>query len=552
MLGLIAATLLAPIPPSTTLTQLTAHVTDPLSHGTLGDGLLSFDEAIQLVNGTLTVGQLSAAEAANLTGAGGIVDHIVIDPGVTPTISLQAPLTPVVGTGTEVAIDGIVLPGPGGTMVMTLLLGTTHAHILALRTHQVTVTGLHFDSGQVGIDVHTTSSGQLEDQMPRIDGCDLHGQSSAGILLTGSGTDHSAVHLHHVHFHNMARAVFLDDQSVGGWAMVHAHHVHMDQVTLGAEVQEAGLGGAMSMCMFFRSMVGGGTNFLRVRRTPGSTQQLMVRIVHCEITTTGDTVDVQGNANGLTMVHHHHSHLTCDPGNKAMLVWPKTAVLDFHGSEVTFTGDVAVAANLFTQRVWQQNNEYVNSTITFDVASSLPNLLWNRYDNCTIVVPATASTPVRIRTSELVNTTVSGLALLAPVTLEGCWRSGGSLSGQVTELMPAPGRFLSVCEVTPKDVPLGTSFDLITDAPGSVAVFWVLTLSIEQPNTVQEPFRFYGDPATAETLVFTLGQSTIPLTVPNDPAFLDYEFYLAPVAFSALPYGPDLHLPRGGLMQPVQ
>jgi hypothetical protein len=44
-----------------------AFVNDPLSHGTLGDGLLSLNEAILLHNGTLLPSQLSAAEAAQLS-----------------------------------------------------------------------------------------------------------------------------------------------------------------------------------------------------------------------------------------------------------------------------------------------------------------------------------------------------------------------------------------------------------------------------------------------------------------------------------------------------
>ncbi|MGE3173189.1 MAG: hypothetical protein AB7O97_11245 [Planctomycetota bacterium] len=549
MLGILATSLLAVSPSAPQITHSTAQVTDSLSHGTLGDGLLSLDEAIRLVNGTLLPSQLSPAEAANLSGAG-VVDHVRIDPTITLSIALEAPLTPITGQGGEVWIEGVIVPFAGGD-VLTLLLGGAHAHVLSLQTHEVLVSGLHLDGGVIGFDVHTTAAGVDEHQMARIEDCDLHGQLSAGVRLTGSGTDTSAVHLHHAHFHNMARGILLDDQSAGGWAQVHVHHAHMDQVTLAAEVQEAGTGGAMSMFMCFRSEIDGGTNFLRVRRTAGSSQQLMVRVVHCEVVTSGDTIDVQGNANGLTMIHHHHSHLTCDPGSKAMLVGPRTAMFDFHGSEVTFTGDVSVAANLFTQRVWQQNNEYVNSTVTFDVASSLPNLLWNRYDNCAIVVPSTASTPVRLRSCELVNTTVTGQSLLAPVTLENSWRSGGSLNGQVNETGAAPGRFLSVCEVAPTEVQIGSTFDLITDAPPNVAVFWVATVAIEQPNTAQEPFRFYGDPATAQTLLFAQGQSTLTLAVPNDPVFTGFEFYLAPVAFSALGYGPDLHLPRGGRLQPI-
>src|SRR5688572_14138688 len=165
MLTLLAAVLLpanptpAPMPVPLPHGQ-TANVTDPLSHGTLGDGLLSLDEAIRLCNGTLTLAQLSPAEAANVTGTGAVVGRVLIDPMVTLNITVQAPLTPVTGQGSGLHIEGIVLPGPGGTEIMTLVVATNQAHILALRTHQVEVIGLHFSGGQVAVDVHTTQSGQ--------------------------------------------------------------------------------------------------------------------------------------------------------------------------------------------------------------------------------------------------------------------------------------------------------------------------------------------------------------------------------------------------------
>jgi hypothetical protein len=435
---------------------------------------------------------------------------------------------------------------------MTLMVATNQAHILALRTHEVEVKGLHFSGGQVAVDVHTTQSGQGHGNIATLEDCDMHGQTTAGILVHGAGTDHSGVMLHHVHFHNLGVGVLLDDQSAGGWAMVHGEHCHFHPVAIANDVVEAGTGGDMSMCMYWRTEFhGGGSTFLRVRRTPASDQQFMIRVVHCHIDATGDAIDVEGNAAGLTMVHHHHSDIHAVPGQKAMSVWPSTARFDYHGSEVAFHGDVSVAANLFTQRVWNWNNSFHNCTVTFDVDSSLPNLRYNRFENCTIVVPATASTPVRLRSCELVNTAVQGLSLLAPVSLESCWRSGGSLSGQVTQITPVPARFLAVAEVTPTEPALGGTFDLIADAPANVGLFWMLTLAIEQPQTTNEPFRFYGDPAIAQSLFFVTGQTQVSVNVPNDPYLTGFEFYLAPVTFSVLGFGPDLFLPRGGLLRPV-
>lgn len=553
--ALLGAVALSPSADAAVLvTGLTANVNDPMSHGTLGDSLLSLDEAIRLLNGTLTLAQLSPAEAAQVTGAGAAVDCALLDPTVTPTVTLQNPLTPITGTGQgRVRVEGLLPAGPGGMPLMTLLLGGGNAHVLAIRSHLVDIKGLHLDGGQIGFDVHTSNSAMNHANMAHIMECDMHGQTVAGLQVHGTGTDRSGVMLHHVHFHQMARGIWVDDQTAFGWTMVECEHVHMDLVALGAEVLEGGQGN-MSMLMFFRSHFDGGANFMRVRRVAGSTQQFMIRIVHCEVTSTGETVDVQGIAGGLTMVHHHVSDLTAPVGQKVMRLWPKTADFDFHGTEVHFTGDVSVQASLFTQRVYQQNNLYTNCTITFDCDSSLPNLLWNQYDNCTILVPASARTPVRLRSSELVNCTVDGQSLLAPVTLEGCWSNGSTLTGQASALNPAPMPFLANAEVTPTDAPLGTTFDLVADVPQDIGLLWVFSFAIPRPNTVQEPIRFYGDPVGASVLGgFFTGQSRTTLPMPNNPVLVGLELYMAPVTFPLLnqPYAPALHLPRGGLLRPV-
>ncbi|MEC7726879.1 MAG: hypothetical protein VYD05_15260, partial [Planctomycetota bacterium] len=44
-----------------------AFVNDVLSHGAVGDGYLSLNEAIRLHNGTLPVAQLSTAEQAQVS-----------------------------------------------------------------------------------------------------------------------------------------------------------------------------------------------------------------------------------------------------------------------------------------------------------------------------------------------------------------------------------------------------------------------------------------------------------------------------------------------------
>ncbi|MBI5853489.1 MAG: hypothetical protein HZB39_20965 [Planctomycetes bacterium] len=528
---------------------LTATVNDPLSHGVVGDLRLSLDEAIRLANGTLSIAALSAAEQAQITGTGTTVEEIVIDPMVTPAITLEAPLTDVMGMGPSA---GHVVIHAAAHTTMPQILGGSHATVFSLRTHLVHVEGLHVMGGQVAIDAQMAPMGLPSMQMALVHGCRLEAQSVAAVRLHGTGMDESMLMLEHTDFVNLPIGMILDDQTAGGVVMAECEFLAMDGVTLGADVLENG-NGPMSMLLMLRSSFVNGETLARKRRGAGSTRQFMFRFVHCDAICTSDVVDIEGGANALTMVHHHHSDFVAGPGRKAFWVWPRSAEFDIHGSEMVYSGDVFVAGSRFTPRVWQQNNTYRGGRIVYDVDGALPNLLWNRYENCTLEVPSTARSPVTVRASEFVATTVNGSSILAPIALTGCWRSGGALNGFAGESQPAPSRFLGTTSITPVDPQLGTSLDLATDLPLGVGAIWDVMLSHARPATAAEPVRLYGDISTAVVIhgLYAL-QSRISLPLPNDVGLVGIEFYVQAVDFPLLGQGfvPAFHLPRGALVRP--
>ncbi len=548
ILPLLAASLLCQGPGS----HLTANVNDPVSHGVLGDARLSLDEAIRLANGTLALASLSLTERAQVTGTGTFVDAIQIDSMMVPQITLQQPLTPVTGMsmmGPMVAIRGMTMMGMGG---MPVIQAGSQPYALALRTSMVMVEGLRIVGGQVGVDARMASMGMPMAEMAMVMDCELEGQIQSGIRLHGTGTDESMLMVMRTSLHNMPTGFVVDDQTVSGSCMGECEFLSFDGVNLGCDVIENGMGN-LSMWMLFRSSFTNGQTLARKRRGAASTQQFMFRIVHTEAQCDGDVLDVQGNSAGLTMVHHHHSDFFTTPTHKAFYAWPRTAEFDLHGSEMKFRGDVTLAGNPFTMRVWQQNNHYENGTVTLDVDGALPNLLWNRYTNCTLVVPASARSPVAVRSSEFFSTTVNGLSLFAPISLQGCYRSGGSLSGQVTEVAPAPARFLGTTTVAPIDPPIGGTVRVSADLPVGIGAVWDFALSYPRPTTTIEPVRFYGDPSTVIVMPgFVVFQSNVDVPLPYNLALVGMEFYVQAIALPLLgqPYAPAYHLPRGGLMRP--
>ncbi len=529
---------------------LTANVDDPASHGTVGDSLLSLDEAIRLANGTLTIAQLSTAEQARLVGAGTMVETIVVDAMTTPVITLTAPLSDVAGMPGmphHVMVMGMAPTG----MPMPVLQGGSQTHVFALRTHDCAVHGLRIVGAQVAIDARMAMPAMPAMHMASVEHCELDGQTVAAVRLHGVGMDESMLMVTSSEVRNAPVGFLLDDQTAGGMVMLEGERVTIDGVALGCRVVEGGTGGNMSMCMLFRSTFVNGATLAEQRRTPTSAQQFMFRFVHTDATCTGNVLDIEGNAVGLTMIHHHHGDFVAGAGQRAFWCWPRTAEFDVHGSEMVFDGDVEIAANLATMRVWHQNNLYRNGTVTYDVDGALPNLLWNRFENCVIDVPAAARSPVVIRASHLDGTSVQSAAFLAPITLLRCWRSGGSLSGFATEQQTAPARFLGTTEVSPPEPQLGASMTLATDLPFGVGLVWDVALSFARPNTTLEPVRFYGDPATVVVLpALVLFQSQIVVPIPTTPALAGMEFYVQGISLPLLgqPWVPAYHLPRGDLV----
>lgn len=550
MLPILAASLLG-LSVANALGGLTANVNDPNSHGLVGDAFLSLDEAIRLANGTLAMAALSAAEQARITGTGTMVETIAIDSMITPMITLSAPLTDVTG----MSMGMVTITGMSMMMAMPrpILQGGAQPRILALRTHMAQVMGLQFRGGQVGIDIRTTMGSMTPGNMAMVMDCLLETQTLAGIKVSAAGTgETTAAMVMNTSFRNMPTGFLVDDQSNQGGVLTEDDFLDFDGVANGYDVTGNGRQ-SVSMNMVFRTRFTNGANFMRMVRGAQSTQQHMLRAVYCHVEATGNCIDVTGTAQGLSMVHHHHSWLQAGTAGFAFRALPRTALFDLHGSENTITGNVTLGGNLLTQRIWHQNNYYRNCTFTLDNDGSQPSLIWSRFENSSIVVPATARTPGRFRQCELRSTSVTSASPLAPVTLQGCYLSGGAVSGQVVVQNSAPAPFLGTSSVEPVDPQIGTSVALRADLPFGVGAFWDIAISEPRPNTTMEPYRLYGDPATVIVLPgMVIFQSRIDIPVPNNAVFIGIEFYAQALSVPLLnqSWVPPLHLPAGGLIRP--
>jgi len=537
---------LAPMPQGGV--SLTATVNDAVSHGSLGDSFLSLNEAVALANGTLTLAQLGAAEAAQVSGAAGTVDHILVDAATVTQIQVTAPVDTIVGQGSMVRVEGVKV---GGSWPVLNAAGVSHT--FELGTSQVDLGGFEIRGGQVGI--RGTDFGGTMMMPAMLHHLHLDGQTQSAFHFEVTGAvagNLVGVMVMHGSITNGPLGYRLIDNGNQGALVIVSEFMDYDGLVRGTDLDSNGVGGT-SMCWTWRSNMTNCQQLLRVRRSANSSQRQMLRVVHGSYVCSGDVTDVQGTAAGETVFHHHHANFESTSGGRAYWVYPRTARFDVHGSEMVFVGDVEVAANRFTQRIWHHNNRFVGSRIVIDNDGSAPDLEWNRYENCSIEVPASARTPLQIKTCELHNTSVTGNSLFGAISVFNSYRLGGSLSGQVTETSAAPSAWFGTATVLPEEPSLGTSITLSTDLPVGMAVVWDLAPSYSRPTTTAYPFRFYGDPLMIDVQpgLYTL-QSALTLTVPNAPFLVGLEFYLQPVSLptAGQTHTPVVHLPRGGLVRP--
>lgn len=521
-----------------------ATVDDTNSHGAVGDAKLSLDEAIQLANGTLALTSLSAQELARISGSGAVTT-VRIDAALTPTITVTSPLTDILGQGMmvgRVCIEGVMSQG-----ARPVLDGGQGGHLLCLKRHLVTVSGLRFVGGAVAIRAQMPMMMMTMTEMPMVMGCEFDGQNVYGVELLATGMEETMLMVRNSRFTNMPVGFRINETTTNGRIMCTGEDLSFDGVGIGCDAFEGG-NGMQTMFALWRSTFVNGARLGRSTRSASSTKLFMFRLVYVDAVCSDHVVECVGEATNNTMIHHHHGDWTAGPGKYALYTHPRTAQFDVHGSEMSFHSDIYISANTASARIWHQNNRYENLSITFDCDGSLPNLVWNRYESCTIDVMPLARSPVDIRMSELVNTDCDSAAFLAPISLDGCYRSGGSLSGFASENTPAPQRMLSTTEVSPREPAVGSAITLSADAPPGVMLSWVLADSYARPNTSQEPVRFYGDPATAIVLpALVLFQSTLTVPIPPSSSLINLEFYAQGVAVPLFgqPFFPEYHLPRG-------
>lgn len=529
---------------------LTATVNDAASHGAVGDVSLSLDEAIRLANGTLSLGALSAAERARIVGSGTAVDRIVIEQAVTPLILLQAELTELRGIGGSVQITGVA--GLQGNR--PIIDAASFSAAFKVRTPRIEITSLALRNGRVGIDVETGTGAPGNAAQLRY--LEFTQQSEAGLRLRTAAAplgQSTAVLVERVSFSNLPIGYDVLDSTRGGSLSCVSEWVYMFGVPVGVNLVTDAFDGTSSL-EFWRSDFFNGDTFVRVQRSPASNQRQIVKVVHGEYESHRDLVDVQGNAFGDTVLEQHHCDYQAAPGFKAFHVHPRTARFAVNGSEMTLLGDIAINADRNSPGIRWHNSRFRDGRITFDVEGAPPDLLWNKITNCTVETLAGNRSPVVFVQSELHQTQVIGGSLIGTISLNGCFRRGGSVQGSASESNSAASAWIGDASVSTEWVRLGTPLILDSTLPLGMAGVWLIGLSASRPLLATFPYRFYFEPTPTVVLRGVLiGTSRLSLPIPNQTALFGYEYYaqMFTTPISGQTHVPAVNLPIGATFRVV-
>ncbi len=464
-----------------------AFVNDTLSHGVLGDGLLSLNEAILLHNGTLAYAQLSAAEQGQLslipnTGNTTDVTWIDIDGTNTPVITIEQDLAPVIDT-----TFGLLLKGFGDRPVLDFSApGITHG--LRVPANSMSVQDVVFSGGPYGMDVlQTDVSGQA--------GCTLQGvrfenQAAFGLRVTAATANGvGRVILERCEFADCPVAIVHDESAAGRTSIFEAHQVAVTGAMLGLDVA-LGSGG-FTRYTFDRVDVAASVRGIRIARGAGADRQaflegsfVRVRAPECAV--------LQCHPVGQTWAQLHLWDLRAPTGGVALRLGVAGDALFGELTEATLHGAVTIGAGGATQPLQLVNARCRGGAVTLGT-SATPALAVRdcRFDACTTTTAGSA--PVALNGCCFTGGSLAGTPA-APAQLAGCFATG--VGAHVAVALPLPAAQLGSMTIAPEHVQLGGSVQFVADLPPGLAGVFALGFTDPSPALAVPGLHLYFEPAS--------------------------------------------------------
>jgi hypothetical protein len=464
-----------------------AFVNDPLSHGQLGDGLLSLNEAILLHNGTLAYAQLSPAEQAQLslipgTGSTTDVTWIDIDTSNTPVITIEQDLAPVLDT-----TFGLLLKGYGEPVVFDFT-GPGLTRGMQVPANAMMVENAVFLGGAYGLDVvQTDVTGQA--------GCVLQdvrfeNQATFGLRVVAGGANGvGRVILDRCTFVNCPTAVSLDESGAGRTSIFEAYDV---DIRGGAVGVDAVLGsGGSTRYTFQQTTIEATVRGIRFVRAPQADRSMYLEGSFVRVSA-ADCVSVPCHPSGLgTWVVLHLWQLQAPPGGVALRLGQAGDRLFGELTEPVLDGDVTIGAGAAAQPLRIDNARGRNGawSLATTAAQSLA-LRECRLDACTLQTGGSGA--ITASGCCFVGGAQAGTGA-APLLLDGCHAVAPGAFVQVVAPVATPQ--LGSMSIVPAEPQLGGSVQLVADLPPGLLGAFALGLRPSAAPLSLPPFQLYVDPA---------------------------------------------------------
>jgi len=504
-----------------------AEVNDPLSHGVVGDSLLSVNEAIQLHNRTLLTSQLSIAEQNQLSGAGSDIAWINIDASSVPTITVERDF--------DVIQDwphGFLLQGFNGDAEIDFS-GSGIQHGFRATSNFASWRNLILRGGPRGIELQQTDAsfgGTVLDHVTFV------GQSIAGFVGAGtSANGYGRVLFTRCAFSNLPTAATWDESLPGRTSVFVVADTTAFGVASGFDVL-LGQGGAAAVQIERVSVEATGAA-ISMRRAAGGDRAVMASLVH---------VRTRGGS-GIALASGSTASTSVDARGLDVVAQSSGLALGALGAGVTgmvedsrVVGDVSLHAA--AAGPLEANNLYVAGGGSVTAASGGGALRIRRSRLVGVGVSTAGGIGIGIEDSSVEGGSVQGTAG-APLTLTRCHVTG-IVGVNTTTNAPVAGVQIGHFTVTPFVATTGNSIQFASEVPTGFVGLYVLGFTSATPLFIAPELHVYLDLSTAVTLPgITLGQQVSNLAIPNDPAFWDTDWVAQAAVLSPAGVVPAVHTP---------
>jgi len=509
---LIATTLLS----STAIAQVgplhaRAEINDTRSHGVLGDGFLSLNEAIQLNNGTLLATQLSPAEYAQITGFGDVA-YASIDWFRTPLITVERDL--------DVILDsyhGLTIGNTGGNLptidFKTFQGFQGYGAFLSFKS-------LRIKGGVTGVSI-------LQDDAvygASVEGCIFEGQQVLGVHVflptdaTPSSPKNSRVDFSRNLYKGLPQAVLVEDLGKDRTGQVTIFDDHVENCGLGFAFLLNGAGGDLSFDFDHVVVEGTPSAFNMIRTLPTATRKVKIENRHMMLRGVNDGFRYVGSAGAASEL----LFLACDLAGTtmAMDLGPITANLTATMLDSRLAGPVKLAAAGNTSQIKLENVRAKGGI--WSVGSTGAGLLVKDTILDSVQVQTSGTAPLQLEDVRFIGGAVNGTTS-APVLLLGSYLGTLQVGPNVTANGSLPAPQLGSGDISPLAPLIGQPLKLVADLPQGLVGFWVVGRVALTPIPLPE-FRVYFDlyeyfsiPAPVRL------QQQLTLPLPSDPGLIGYD-----------------------------